>query len=381
VDVPAGFMTHAANVGIKDRSLDFSIVASTVPCAAEGVFTRSLFAGPSVVLCRRHLQTGVPRAVVTVSKNANVATGPDGERDAYELAELVAAAVGSNPADILVGSTGVIGRRYPMDRIRAHLAGLGRPGRADFASVARAIMTTDTFPKLASARVGEAVITGVAKGSGMIQPDMATLLAYLFTDAAVPREALAGGFRRVADATFNSLSIDTDTSTSDTALILANGVAGPVGGREFEQALLAVCRSLTLQLAADGEGATKVIQVSVGAARDGAQAKRVAKAVVNSPLVKCAVHGADPNWGRVVMAVGKCSADTDIVPEAVRVSFGGFEVYPRPLDEQALENLAKLMRSELVEIDISLGTGQATATVWGCDLTAEYVHINADYTT
>jgi glutamate N-acetyltransferase/amino-acid N-acetyltransferase len=210
---------------------------------------------------------------------------------------------------------------------------------------------------------------------------MATLLAYLFTDAAVPREALAGGFRRVADATFNSLSIDTDTSTSDTALILANGVAGPVGGREFEQALLAVCRSLTLQLAADGEGATKVIQVSVGAARDGAQAKRVAKAVVNSPLVKCAVHGADPNWGRVVMAVGKCSADTDIVPEAVRVSFGGFEVYPRPLDEQALENLAKLMRSELVEIDISLGTGQATATVWGCDLTAEYVHINADYTT
>ena len=142
-----------------------------------------------------------------------------------------------------------------------------------------------------------------------------------------------------------------------------------------------MCRSLTLQLAADGEGATKVIQVTVASARDAAQAKRVAKAVVNSPLVKCAVHGADPNWGRVVMAVGKCSDDTDISPGAVRVSFGGLEVYPRRLDAQALEDLAKLMRSELVEIDVVLGTGPAAATVWGCDLTADYVRINADYTT
>jgi glutamate N-acetyltransferase/amino-acid N-acetyltransferase len=345
------------------------------------VFTRSLFAGPSVVLCRRHLQAGSPRAIVTVSKNANVATGPEGERDAYELAALTAAVVGCGPAEVLVGSTGVIGRRYPMDRIRTYLGGLDRPVSADFASVARAMMTTDTFPKLASAGAGGAVVTGVAKGSGMIQPDMATLLAYIFTDAALSREALAGAFRRVVGLTFNSLSIDTDTSTSDSALVLANGVAGPVPVPEFEQALLAVCRSLTLQLAADGEGATKVIQVTVGSARDGAQAKRVAKAVVNSPLVKCAVHGADPNWGRVVMAIGKCSEDTDIVPEAVRVSFGRSEVYPRPLDEKALEDLAKLMRSELVEIEVTLGTGQAAATVWGCDLSAEYVRINADYTT
>jgi glutamate N-acetyltransferase/amino-acid N-acetyltransferase len=322
-----------------------------------------------------------------VSKNANVATGPQGQRDAHELAELVAAAVGCGPADVLVGSTGVIGRPYPMDRIRAHmtalsdLGSLDRPGTTDLASVARAIMTTDTVPKLACARAGAAVVTGIAKGSGMIQPDMATLLAYVFTDAAVPRETLAAVFGRVVEATFNSLSIDTDTSTSDTALILANGVAGPVAAPELEHALLSVCRSLTLQLAADGEGATKVIQVNVGAARDAAQAKRVAKAIVNSPLVKCAVHGADPNWGRVVMAVGKCSGDTDIVPEGVRVRFGGSEVYPRPLDGQALEELSKLMRSDLVEIDVDLGTGPGAATVWGCDLTAEYVRINADYTT
>ena len=386
VAVPQGFVTYAANIGIKDETTDFSIVASTQPCTAEGVFTRSLFAGPSVILCRDHLRQGSPCAVATVSKNANVATGPQGDRDARELAELVARVVGCRPADVLVGSTGVIGRPYPMDRIRAHLgqlavSGLGGAGPADLATVARAIMTTDTVPKLASARAGQAVVTGIAKGSGMIQPDMATLLAYVFTDAAVAREELAGAFRRVVDVTLNSLSIDTDTSTSDTALVLANGAAGPVPPGELEQALLAVCRSLTLQLAADGEGATKVIQVTVASARDAAQAKRVAKAVVNSPLVKCAVHGADPNWGRVIMAIGKCSDDTDIVPGAVRVSFGGLEVYPRNLDAQALEDLAKLMRSELVEIDIVLATGRATATVWGCDLTADYARINADYTT
>jgi glutamate N-acetyltransferase/amino-acid N-acetyltransferase len=255
------------------------------------------------------------------------------------------------------------------------------PKSADFGTVARAIMTTDTVPKLASARVGDATVLGIAKGSGMIEPDMATLLGYLVTDAAVPKEAMSEAFRRTVDLTFNSLSIDTDTSTSDSVLLLANGEAGPVETADFERALHAVCHSLTLQLAADGEGATKVVQVTVSTSRDVSQAKRVAKAVVNSPLVKCAVHGADPNWGRVVMAIGKCSQDADITPEAVRVSFAGFEVYPRQLDEAGLGQLAKLMRSGMVEIDIDLGTGGAAATVWGCDLSAEYVHINADYTT
>ena len=261
---PRGFVTHVANVGIKDQSLDFSIVASKVPCTAAGVFTQSLFAGPSVQLCRQRLQDGSPRALVTVSKNANVATGEHGRRDAEELAQLVADVVGCRAADVLVGSTGVIGRPYPMGKLRAHLDGLAVPQAADLAAVARAIMTTDTFAKLASARVGDAVITGIAKGSGMIEPNMATLLAYIFTDAAVPASELADGFRRVADQTFNSLSVDTDTSTSDSAVVLANGVAGPVPADEFDHALLAVCRSLTLQLAADGEGATKVIQVTVG---------------------------------------------------------------------------------------------------------------------
>jgi glutamate N-acetyltransferase/amino-acid N-acetyltransferase len=381
VDVPSGFVTYAGNAGIKDGSLDLSIVASQLPCTADGVFTKSLFAGPSVVLSRAHLASGAPRAIVTVSKNANVATGPGGTKDAAELAALVASLIGSAPTDVLVGSTGVIGRSYPMDRLRAHLNSMEMPETADFGLVARAIMTTDTVPKLASAKVGDATILGIAKGSGMIEPDMATMLVYLFTDAAVAPQVLSAAFRSIVDVTFNCLSIDTDTSTSDTVLLLANGAAGAVAMDEFERALGDVCRSLTWQLAADGEGATKVVQVTVNAARDASQAKRVAKAVVNSPLVKCAVHGADPNWGRVIMAIGKCSQDVDINPETVGVSFGGFEVYPRRLDEAGIAELGTRMRADMVEIDIVLGTGAAAATVWGCDLSAEYVHINADYTT
>jgi glutamate N-acetyltransferase/amino-acid N-acetyltransferase len=381
VEVPGGFVTYAGNAGIKDATADLSIVASTRPCVAAGLFTRSLFAGPSVRLCRRHLRAGEPRAVLTISKNANVATGSEGERDADELAALTAAVVGCRPEDIFVACTGVIGRRLPMERVRSHFATLSLPSASDFASVARAIMTTDTVPKLASARVGEATVTGVAKGSGMIEPDMATMLAYVFTDAEVEAHALQAMFERVVAQSFNCLSIDTDTSTSDTALVLANGVAGPVRAADLEAALAAVCRSLTVQLAADGEGATKVLQVDVRGARDGGQARRVAKAVVNSPLVKCAVHGADPNWGRVVMAIGKCWQDPDITPDGVRVSFGGSQVYPGGLSEDGLAELAAKMSLPTVEIDVWLGTGEAGATVWGCDLSREYVHINSDYTT
>ena len=381
VSVPEQFVTYAGNAGVKDSSLDLSIVASLLPCAADGVFTRSLFAGPSVLLCREHLRDGTARAVVTVSKNANVATGQAGADDAAELAALTAKAVGCAAGEVLVASTGVIGRRYPMEKLRGHLGPLQMPSSADFGLVARAIMTTDTEPKLASARAGRATVLGIAKGSGMIQPDMATMLAFVFTDAAVGQGPLSAMFRRAVDVTFNSLSIDTDTSTSDSVIVLANGAAGPADEAELEGALHAVCRSLTMQLAADGEGATKLLQVNVAGARDRSQAKRVAKSVVNSPLVKCAVHGADPNWGRVVMAIGKCSEDTDIKPDEVTVSFGGFEVYPRQLGEAELASLAEIMRAPVVEIGIVLATGDEEATVWGCDLSSEYVHINADYTT
>jgi glutamate N-acetyltransferase/amino-acid N-acetyltransferase len=381
VEVPRGFATYAGNAGVKDGTPDISILAASGSCTADGVLTKSLFAGPSVALSRRHLADGRARAIVTVAKNANVATGPQGEADAAELAALVAAAVGCRDQEVLVASTGVIGRPYPMGKLRSHLDGLARPQGCDMAEVARAMMTTDTFPKLASARAGSAVVTGVAKGSGMIEPDMATMLAYIVTDAAIAREDLAPMFRQAVDATFNCLSIDSDTSTSDSVFVLANGEAGEVPHGQLSTAVRAVCRSLTLQLAADGEGATKVLQVRVTGARDYAQAKKVAKSIVNSPLLKCAVHGADPNWGRVVMAIGKCSDETDIRQEKVKVSFGGWEVYPRLADDEGLAKVAASMAQQMVEVAVSLGTGAEEATVWGCDLSADYVHINADYTT
>jgi glutamate N-acetyltransferase/amino-acid N-acetyltransferase len=338
-----------------------------------------------VVLSRRHVADGHARAIVTVSKNANVATGPQGDADSASIAAGVAAALGISPDEVLVSSTGVIGRALPMDRIGAHLEALrGDPGAFDlggFDQVAVAMMTTDTVPKTASAAVGDATIVGVAKGVGMIEPDMATLLTYFVTDAAISADHLRAIFGRVVATTFNCLSIDTDTSTSDTALVLANGLAGPVDLDDFEAALHAVALDLVKQIARDGEGATKLIEVTVDHAADAVQAKRVAKLVVNSPLVKTAVHGSDPNWGRVAMAVGKASEYPDIEPGRTTIRFGSVEVFPRSLDDGDLAALESLMDADEITIGVSLGLGDATATVWGCDLSDGYVRINADYTT
>ena len=384
IELPLGFGCHVANVGIKDHTHDFVVVAADGPCVADGVFTRSRFAGPSVTLSREHLADGAARAIVVVSKNANVANGAPGLADARELTESVAARLGCAPTDVLVASTGVIGRRYPMDRVRAGVASMpAAPAGRSALAVATGIMTTDTFAKVAEATIGDgpARVVGVAKGVGMIEPDMATLITMLFTDAEVPADVLRTRFRLVVDRTFNCVSIDTDTSTSDTAVVLASGAAGPVDADAFEQALDDVARSLTKQIARDGEGATKLIEVHVDRARDAAQAKRVAKAIVNSPLVKTAVHGADPNWGRVAMAVGKCSDDTDIDQDVVVIRFGDREVYPRRLDDAGLDALAGSMKRDEVLIHVGLDLGDGAFTVYGCDLSDQYVRINADYTT
>jgi len=388
VQLPQGFRAHTANVGIKDGTTDFTVVAADRPCAASAVFTRSRFAGPSVTLSRAHVADGRLQAVVVVSKNANVATGPEGDADALELVEGVARALGCAAEDVLVASTGVIGRRYPMDRLRTHLASMPAPDGNDAGAVAEAIMTTDTHPKVAGVTLptttgGTASVVGIAKGVGMIEPDMATMLAFVLTDADVDAATLDERFRAVVDRTFNCLSVDTDTSTSDTAAVLASGAAGPVEPDALEAALHDVCLDLTRQLAADGEGAETLIVVTVDGARDRVQAKRVAKAIVNSPLVKTAVHGADPNWGRIAMAVGKCSDDADIDQRAVTIRIGDQELYPSPAGEAELERLTGYLRGDEVLIHVSLGVegGDGEATVYGCDLTDGYVRINADYTT
>ena len=382
--LPLGFHSHVANVGVKDETDDFVVISAEAAIPVAAVFTKSRFAGPSVTLSRANVADGTARAVVVISKNANVATGRQGHDDAIEVARSVADRLGCEPTDVVVTSTGVIGRRYPIDRIRAGIAALPSQLTSDDADrPARGMMTTDTVPKLAEAIVAgsTARVVGMAKGVGMIEPDMATHISLLFTDAELTSADLDSAFRRVVDRTFNCVSVDTDTSTSDSSVIMASGAAGPVALDAFEAALYAVASDLTKQIARDGEGAHSLIEVHVDEARDGAQAKRVAKAIVNSPLVKTAVHGGDPNWGRVAMAIGKCSDDTDIDQDVVVIRFGDTEVYPRLLDDGALAALSSYMRGADVRIHVSLGTGEASATVWGCDLSDDYVRFNADYTT
>ena len=335
--LPLGFRSHVANIGVKDDTDDFVVIAADGAVPVAAVFTKSRFAGPSVVLSRANVADGTAQAVVVISKNANVATGQQGHDDAIEVARSVAARLGCEPTDVVVTSTGVIGRRYPIDRIRAGIAALPSELTSDDADrPARGMMTTDTVPKLAEATVAgsTARVVGMAKGVGMIEPDMATHISLLFTDAELTSADLDAAFRRVVDRTFNCVSVDTDTSTSDSSVIMASGAAGPVALDAFEAALYEVALDLTKQIARDGEGAHSLIEVHVDAARDGAQAKRVAKAIVNSPLVKTAVHGGDPNWGRVAMAIGKCSDDTDIDQDVVVIRFGDTEVYPRLLDDE-----------------------------------------------
>ena len=385
--VPRGFRAVTTNMGLKDVEDDFAAVISEVPCRSAAVFTRSRFAGPSVVLSREAAALQHSRGMVVLSRNANVATGRTGAENAAEVRRRVAEIAGISPDELVIGSTGVIGRPYPMDGIRAGLDAMTWPfPEADYAAAARAIMTTDTRPKYLHVRCGDAVLVGIAKGVGMIEPNMATLLTFFFTDADVPAAELDALFRRVMDRTFNALSIDTDTSTSDTAALFANGLAGAVDPAAFEQALYDVALALVKDIASDGEGAGKLIEVQVSGARDTAQAKRIGKAVVNSPLVKTAVHGGDPNWGRVAMAIGKCSDDTDVDQEKVTIRFGDVEVYPpsgrgAEGEGELRAAVAKQMQGPEVVIGIDLGIAAGAFTVYGCDLTEGYVRLNADYST
>lgn len=383
ISLPQGFSSYVANVGVKDDSKDFTVVLANEGSTSAGVFTQSRFAGPSVEVSRRH-NAGHARAMVVISKNANVANGPVGLAHAEEVTSSVAAKLGINASEVLIASTGVIGRVYPIERIRSGIAALPFPLPAhDAEEVARGIMTTDTVHKVSEANISgsSARVVGVAKGVGMIEPNMATLIAMVFTDAKVSNTDLDRIFRGVINRTLNCVSVDTDTSTSDTAIILASGAAGEVDESEFATALESVLLELTKKIARDGEGAETLIEVRVDEAANAEQAKTVAKAIVNSPLVKTAVHGADPNWGRVAMAVGKCSQYTDINQDTVVIRFGAQEVYPSQVDEAGLAKLSDYMRGDDVLIHVSLKTGNAVATVWGCDLTDGYVRINADYTT
>jgi glutamate N-acetyltransferase/amino-acid N-acetyltransferase len=379
---PRGFLSLAKNVGIKDETLDLAVIYSTVRARAAAMFTRNRFPGAPVIIGRKHVANGYVQALVINSKNANVAMGKQGIDNAIETCRIVGKELGISPYDVLPFSTGVIGRPLPMEKIRAGLKGIRselKPNNLKLA--AEAIMTTDKYPKYFSCQVGPAIIAGIAKGAGMIEPNMATMLVYLMTDAELPAGSVRPMLKRVVDRTFNSMSIDTDTSTSDTVVLMANGLSGSVNRREFETGLLKVSEYLTREMARSGEGATKLITVDVNTANSNAQAKRVGKSVVNSPLVKTAVYGCDPNWGRVIMAVGK-TFDPNIEPGKVTIRLGDTNVFKKgsPVDCD-LEALRKYLSQSEVMISVDLGIGKASARVWGCDLTEGYIKENAYYTT
>ncbi len=380
---PQGFRSCAKNIGIRDETLDFTVIASDVPAVGAAMFTQNLFCGAAIIVGREHVANGQLQAFVINSKNANVATGEQGLKNIQEVVSLVAEELGISPNDVLPSSTGVIGWQLPMEKIRVGIRGIRNQMQEGQLHIsAQAIMTTDTCPKIRVTKVGNAVLVGMAKGVGMIEPNLATMLSYFVTDAKIAPDQLKQYLKEAVDLSFNMVSIDTDTSTSDTVAIMANGLAGEVDREEFRQALTTMAIELAKDIARDGEGATKLLEVTVENASSFVQAKRVAKSIVNSPLVKTAVFGADPNWGRIAMAIGKCSEQVDIIPEKVSIAFGDLLVYQgRALGEEKLAQLKAYLHNPEVAIRVSLGLGDARATVWGCDLSYEYVRINGEYTT
>ena len=391
VTSPKGFQAGTVSAGIKESAadkLDLGILFSEAPCTAAAVFTSNRIKAASVILSQQRLQNGKAVAVVVNSGCANACVGELGMADTIEMAELAAEKIGVSPDAMLVASTGVIGSRLPMDKIRAGMSrvALSREGGIDFA---RAIMTTDTVFKQVAVRAGDEgfIIGGVAKGSGMIHPDMATLLVFLTTDTSVESSFLKQALKKAVDISFNMVSIDCDTSTNDMVLLMANGMAGnePVSESSrqaeiFQQALNQVCTHLARAVARDGEGATKLIEVTVRGAASASDAKLAARTIAGSPLVKSAVYGNDPNWGRVMMAVGR--SGVEVVEEKIDLYMGGiFMAKAGCAVAYKKEDAVNALKGPDVLIDLNLNIGSGVATAWGCDLTEEYVKINAEYTT
>jgi glutamate N-acetyltransferase / amino-acid N-acetyltransferase len=395
--LPKGFRFAATACGLKKTgALDLAILSSDAPASAAAVFTQNLVVAAPVTLSKKHLaeSKGRMRAVVVNAGNANCATGAQGELASQRTVEETAKRLGLPAQELFVCSTGVIGVQLPVEKILRALPMLARNRRASarsFVEMSLAICTTDTRPKTASASFrmsGKRIhLIGCAKGAGMIHPNMATTLAFVATDANISHLLLQRTLRDVTSRTFNAVSVDGDTSTNDTLLVLANGAAGaPViangskAHRQFTAALESVCGSLAQQIVADGEGAQRVIEIEVRGAKTEAAAKKIAETIATSPLVKTAFAGGDPNWGRIFAAAGRAGVKFD--PALVEITMAGVKVLKRgqPLDfnERAASN--KLL-SEKVPITVHLHAGPASAKYWTCDFTAEYVRINASYRT
>ncbi len=398
-DIPAiaGLRLAAGEAGVKYKGrADVMLAEMAVGTTVAGVLTRSLTASAPVELCRRHLVGGEARALIVNAGNANAFTGKAGDAAAERSVEAVADLIPCRPSRVFAASTGVIGEPLPDDVIIAALGGLQERLDADaWPAAARAIMTTDTFPKgaLATAEIDGTPVTiaGIAKGSGMIAPDMATMLAFVFTDAAIPAPVLQTILSAVTPRTFNAITVDSDTSTSDTLLLFATGAAGNTEAgdaddpilADFREKLEAVCLDLAHQIVRDGEGASKFIAITVTGADNDAAAKRIGLSIANSPLVKTAIAGEDANWGRIVMAVGKAGERAD--RDKLNIDIGGVSVARGGLRVENFDETPVALHMKGQDIDIRVDVGikdgldAGSATVWTCDLTHDYISINADY--
>ena len=403
VTFPRGFVAGTASCGIKaftagataipsGQQKDLCVVQSERVCDTGGVFTTNKVKSASVVIDHLHLQHNRVQALVVNSGNANACTGAQGFKDALLMAKITADHLDLDPDQVLVSSTGVIGRYMPMDAVKSGIINACADlDAAHGLDAAHAIMTTDSQPKLAELEVnlgGARVrVGGMCKGSGMIHPNMATMLAYITTDAAVEPGLMASMVKAVADKSFNQVTVDGDSSTNDTFLMLANGAAGNEPLRPgspqadaLQEALLEVARRLARSIARDGEGATKLLTVRVDGAASGDDARLAARTVASSSLVKTAIHGGDPNWGRIVCALGYSGADMAI--DRLLLSIGGLTVFERGAGVAVdLGAVRAVFEQPEIEIVATLGMGEAASEAWGCDLSEEYVRINADYTT
>jgi glutamate N-acetyltransferase/amino-acid N-acetyltransferase len=387
-----GFRAAGISAGIKPtRKLDLALLVSDAPATAAAVFTLNKAQAAPVTVSKQHLAAthGIVRAIIVNSGCANACTGEAGLTAAREMAAETAKLVGCPTEQVLVASTGVIGVELPMDKIRAGIPqAFAVLSDAHGAEAAQAIMTTDPFPKEASATfmAGGRMVTigGMAKGSGMIEPMMATMLGFITTDAAVAQPLLHRALVEAVDNTFNAITVDGDGSTNDSVMLLANGASGVAIGDadypQFVKALYAVCRELAIGIVRGGEGATKLVTVTVSGAASSAEARKTAKAIANSLLVKTAIHGGDPNWGRLLAVAGR--ADVAFDPDRAKVTIGPVVLFAngRPYDERAAE-AAEYLKGTDIAVGVDLGAGDQSSIVWTCDLSAEYVRINAEYRT
>lgn len=388
-----GFKAAGVKAGIKKSgNLDVAVIYTETPAAIAGTFTQNKVAAAPVYVSKETVATGSARAIVANAGCANACTGKQGMDDAYKTREIAAKELGINADDVIVGSTGVIGVTLPMDKlekgIKDAVANLSETGSIN---AANAIITTDTHCKTMTVKfdIGDAEVHmgAIAKGSGMIRPNMATMLCYITTDLNIEQSLLQKALSTCVEKSFNMISVDGDMSTNDTVVVLANGLAGNKKITEenadydiFCSNLMALCVELAKEIAADGEGASKFLTINVKGAKSFADAKTVGMAVANSPLVKTAFFGEDPNWGRVICAVGYSGAD--MVPEKTVVKFGGITIFDCGVGAQYdSEELVKVMRENDIVIDIELNLGDSDATVWTCDLSYEYVKINGEYHT